>query len=244
MGVAANSDNTTNTLCTSCINWGSLAKAYDGSSTNRCTSILNTGKITDCQIYNPGHTDTVSTTSPEYNSCLKCEKSYYNVRDLSNGGNMTGECSDSKGTGCTGQISNCWQTICYSHYSSGTIYSSQLCYICKSNHVPAELDIWDKGAKACVKGSTINNCKYEKSQGSASALDARCYACNKNFALFASGQACAAFTSDENCMEAADSSDGCMTCWNAYYFGGKTCMLTSNIIFLGLLAFIGLVALY
>jgi len=181
MSVDSNSDSKTNKTCTSCFNWGTAARAYNSANADVCLSMIINNPITDCKIYSGTYTDVPSANSPEVDSCSKCEKTYYNVWELSDGGNMTANCSDSKGTGCTGKIDNCQQTICYSHYSNGTIYSSQLCKVCNSGYIPAEVDIWDKGAKSCVKGNMPDNCKYMASFVGHS-NKGYCTGCKKGFA--------------------------------------------------------------
>ena len=66
-------------------------------------------------------------------------------------------------------------------------------------------------------------------------------ACNKNFALNSTSE-CVGFNSDENCLKASTSEDGCMQCWSAYYFSGATCTLGSKIFILGIAAIVGLIA--
>jgi len=146
MGVGASTNSASNTTCTSCFNWSTAARAYNSAIAEVCTASITTNAITDCETYSGTYTDVLSTTSPNETSCTKCTKSYYNVKQVSNGGNMSASCSDTKGDGCTGKIDNCVQTVCYCAYSSGTMYSSQFCKTCKSGYIPAEVDIWDKGA--------------------------------------------------------------------------------------------------
>jgi len=59
---------------------------------------------------------------------------------------MSETCSDDKGTGCTGTIKNCFQTVCLSKFHNSTWYSSQLCRMCKAGYLPVEIDIFDAGA--------------------------------------------------------------------------------------------------
>jgi len=146
MSVAAGANSTTNATCTSCFTWGTATMAYDSSAILKCGTAISTGAITNCQIYGYQASNTVDTSVPNASTCKKCEKKYYNVVQAISGGNMLGTCADTKGTGCTDQIKNCYQTVCYSKFSSNTAYSSQFCKICKSGYIPAELDIWDQGA--------------------------------------------------------------------------------------------------
>jgi len=85
------------------------------------------------------------------------------------------------------------------------------------------------------------NCKY-LSAPTSSGSSGTCYACNKSFALAGQSYTCVGFDSDDNCMVASDSEDGCMGCWAAYYFNGATCTLKSNLFILGLVAIVGLIA--
>jgi len=157
MAVNEGSNSQTNGTCLACFNWGISARAYNSANSNVCGEIISKNPIEGCKIYDPEYEDIASTTSPNVNSCSKCEKKFYNVWELSDGGNMISVCSDIE-RGCTGKIDKCEQTICYSGYSNGTMYSSQLCHICKPGYIPAEVDIWEKGAKSCVKGNMPDNC--------------------------------------------------------------------------------------
>jgi len=253
MSVAEGSNSQTNGTCTSCFNWGTSARAYNSANSNVCADIISKNPIDDCKIYDPRYTDIVSTTSPDVNSCSKCEKNFYNVWEEYDGGNMEAQCSHTEGRGCTGKIDKCEQTICYSHYSNGTMYSSQLCHICKPGYIPAEVDIWEKGAKSCVKGDIPDNCKYMASLGIRTS-GAYCTGCKKGFALdgnlnisnanniLKASNDCVGFTSDDNCMRANTTGDGCIMCWNAYYFSGALCTLASQICIIGVFAFLGLIA--
>jgi len=244
MGVASSTSYLTNATCDSCLTWSTKTRAFVSGANNNCSNVISgTGIITDCNVYGNQYTGTVSTSVPGLDSCHKCSKTYYNVKKLTSAGNMSGSCSDSKGDGCSSKISNCYQTKCYSNYSGSTVYTSQLCSMCKSNYVPAGLDIWAQGATSCVKGNTILNCKYEVADTSIGGSPV-CAGCDKNYAI-GSGS-CIGFSSDENCMNASTggTGQGCMKCWSAYYFNGKTCKLGSNIFKLGLLGLMALVSLY
>jgi len=70
---------------------------------------------------------------------------------------------------------------------------------------------------------------------------ASCTVCNNNFAI-GSSNVCVGYTADENCQNVATSDDGCSMCFAAYYFSGAVCTLKSNLLMLGVLAFIGLIA--
>jgi len=240
--VAAGANSTTNITCAACFNWSTQTRAYNVANASICSTVLTTGLISDCNMYSGYQMDTISAANPNHTSCLKCSKTYYNVTQAtSSTGNMSATCSDSKGTGCTGKVDNCFQTVCMSKYSSTTLYSSQFCRFCKSGYVPAELDLWDAGAVTCEKGDTPNNCKYLAASTSA-AGSASCVGCNKNFALAGASSTCVGFNSDENCNRASSTDDGCMSCWNAYYFNGATCALRSKIFMLGVFALMGLIA--
>jgi len=86
-----------------------------------------------------------------------------------------------------------------------------------------------------------DNCKYLGASTTA-ATSASCQGCNKDFALNGVGSTCVGFTTDENCLRASTSDDGCMGCWAAYYFNGSTCTLGSNMFILGVAAMVGLIA--
>jgi len=146
--VSAGANSTSNEECTSCFTWGTATLAYDSAASGaaKCATSLSTGLITSCQIYAYQHSNTVSILLPNFDSCTKCEKTYYNVIRASNGGDMSATCSDDKGTGCTGKIKNCYQTVCYSSFSNNVSYSSQFCRRCKPGYFPAEIDIFDIGA--------------------------------------------------------------------------------------------------
>jgi len=146
--VSSSSDHNTNTTCVTCFRWGTTSRAYDSTATNRCSAVLSTGLISECEYYNGMQSNTLSTSYPSSSSCVKCKKTYYNVSQTTNGGNFSGTCSDSKGTGCTGKVSGCTQSVCYSAYSSSqsAIYSSAFCKWCKNGYQPVEVDIWDMGA--------------------------------------------------------------------------------------------------
>jgi len=228
MGVSASATASTNTTCTGCFNWGTSAKAYNSGS---CTTAFSTQKITDCDAYNPSFTDTASAYAVI--ACYKCAKTYFSAAQASSGANFTYKCSDSKGTGCTGKIDNCRQTMCYSAYSTvnSAIYSSQFCQACKNGYLPANNDIWNAGALKCEKGKLPENCKAVTSPSSQFNAP-YCWYCNKNFAMsYATGvNQCVGFTTDENCQTISTSDEGCMTCFSAYYFSGSTCTQSAYMI--------------
>ena len=74
-----------------------------------------------------------------------CDKDWFNVFQVTNGGNFTGDCSKDEAHGCDDdKIDDCQQTICYSKYDSSLsqTFVSKLCHLCKPKYIPAGNDIW------------------------------------------------------------------------------------------------------
>lgn len=239
-GVASGATAATNTQCDYCFAWGDSSKAYAGASAGNCMTALSTGLITDCQYYNGRMSNTLSNSMPNKSSCIKCKKTYYNLTTTASGANFAGACSADQGSGCSGKIDNCLQTVCYTNYDGTTAYSSSFCNYCKNGYMPANIDIWDQGATKCEKGTTPDNCIMTAASTSQN-TNGSCMACKKNFALN-SFNTCIAFTTDENCHTLSSADEGCMRCWNAYYFSTSTCTLKSNLAMAGILALMGLIA--
>lgn len=244
MSVSNSSDGITNTHCTACLNWDGLARIYVAGAA--CGAALSTTAIADCQVYSGTVLAAASSTNPDYTSCQRCKKSYYNVT-VPVTGNSVVKCDSAMGTGCINKIDECYQTKCYNGYTNNLSYSSQFCNICNNGYQPAGIDVHNFGALECVMGTTLRPNCVQIQANTASYNMPYCYACAKDFAVGASGQGCVGYTWDENCRKMNDNANsdyyGCVSCFSAYYFMLNGCVLGAKLfagiglVFLGLLLF-------
>lgn len=203
--------------CTACFNWGSGSVGARALASNACANKLTTTAITDCKFYsgvNGGSTQTI-------NNCSMCNKDFLN---MNNNGTPTVTCSDTAAntTTCTGKVSNCDQTSCYT--ADGSSYTLA-CYMCSKGYTGTGTATENAGYASCTQTGIISNCEYHYLSGASTQA---CYSCASGYAVASTGTTCSAYTTDSNCRMLH--SDGtCSNCWHAYYWNVSTCKLRAMV---------------
>ena len=175
--------------CESCFNWGIGTIGARALASNACTTQLKTTAITDCKFYSGTNDGTLQTI----NDCTQCNKSFLNM-DLNS---FLVTCNDTaiNTTICTGKVSDCLQTSCYT--ADGTNYVLA-CSICNKGSAGSGIATENAGYESCATKTGILNCDYHYLHGASTLA---CYSCASNYAVDSTFTTCSAYTTDPNCRQ-------------------------------------------
>jgi len=154
-------------------------------------------------------------------------KDWLNLTNHGTPASRTITCSDTaqNTTTCNATVSNCKQSSCYKT-SGGTV--SKVCAMCEEGYTASGTQVDSMFYPSCTK-STITNCDYHNPS-----TPTKCMTCKSDYAVANNDLTCTSFTTDSNCRKLGTGNTYCYTCWMAYYFDTKTCLLGGKI-----LAFVG-----